>query len=373
MVGVLKVFPGGRRSWVMVLVCLLVVSLLVVVAAVRWYPSGGADDAALVVALGDGFTVAEGTELAGTVFPGERSGGWNGWVAHLVLTGNPVVVMDRYLSQARAAGFSTAVKCEVGYVTPKPLKDPRDPRTVEVSLDGEGPDGWKPTLLSCDATGELKNPPLPSKPGRSPQSFRLSVRRSMSGYRRSPGFRGLNAATLVVGSGQTPVYGDRYPPPPPVPEGWRRDIPRSWVARAPGRPKVGSAPLPGQRFFGDIQPSKVIRVERGTEVVEWAMEGADCGYVSADRVFVGRVVGDRDTVLDSYFKQIDTKTLGSFRDPRTGRPERWFTPPTVTESTFRGERVTRISAYDGESGDNQVVITAVGDTHPWLRVSICVR
>ncbi len=108
MVGALRVSSGGRRSWVMVLVCLLVLVLvLVVVAGVGWFSFRGDDDvpfddASLVVSLGDGFTVAEGTELAGTVFPGTEP---NGWFAHLVLIGNPVVVMNRYLDQARDGGF----------------------------------------------------------------------------------------------------------------------------------------------------------------------------------------------------------------------------------------------------------------------------
>lgn len=339
----------------MVLVCVLV---LVVASGVGWFSFRGDDD----VPLGDGFTVAEGTELLGTVFPDRR----NGWIAHLELIGNPVVVMNRYLDQARDAGFSTAVKCSIFYdVPPSPVN--RYVLSGEASFDDEVPEGGIPRRFMCEATGERTSFISGAKGSHRSQSFRMTVMRSM------PGNESLNTATLRAASVE-PVGEREYDDgvPAALPEGWRRAVPQSWVARAPSRPRVKSAPLPGQRFVRSYFPYKVIRVEKGTEIVTGEVEGADMGEVTCYG-FVGRVVGDRDTVLDSYFKQIATMVFPHAFDPETNALRRWFKPPAATESSFRGERLTQISARDFENGTNQTVITAVGATHPWLHVSICVR
>ncbi len=115
------------------------------------------------------------------------------------------------------------------------------------------------------------------------------------------------------------VYDDGVPA--ALPEGWRRAIPKSWVARAPGRPRVKSAPLPGQPFLRYHFPYKVIRVEKGTEIVAGELEVV-ANSEGQCWEFVGRVAGDRDTVLHSYFKQLTTMEMPDVFVRETNVPAR---------------------------------------------------
>ena len=367
------------RRWVR---GLCVVVIVVVVAGFAWAVRPGRDRVP-TVSLGDGFTVAEGSELLGDVFPLEPTlsldGDRGSWVAHFRVTGNSVKVMNAYLEQARRAKYETAAQC---VFSPPFQKDPFDTRQLPwVQVSDRLPKRSRERDLTCEGLGVIRDrgsivglvridliqgqriEPVAGKgPGGIANGLTMTVTRVPVGVEiwdddlKWAGISELPMANTVDRAGGKVD-----------PRVWPRSLPGSWERGVPGPPRPVVVPVAGQRFYptgSANQAWKVPTVEEGTKIVALVGRVGPCGP-GKGVVLVGKVVGDRDAALQAYARQLSEVM---FPGEKYG-----FFDVGVSESTFRGQRVTVVEASSVESGQNSTTIVAVGGERPWLRIISCRR
>ena len=348
--------------------------VVVLVAGFVWVLQPGSDDKP-AVSLGDGFTVAAGTELLGAVFPMEEltwplGGGHDTWVAHLRVTGNSVKVMNAYLKQARAEKYETAVQCFYQFDQPAGSPDPADTR---MSVSRHIPKRRGVYILKCEGLGVIRDgdsilefvtivliqgADLGPFASRSNKEFpipvnglTIQVTHFKPGERESAGEAEWN---VLSSESWDPLI-------------WRRSLPESWQHGVPASPRPVAIPVVGQRMYEDPPASAnhhvnvFNRVEKGTEILAGPVASCPNG---TGRILLGRVVGNRDAALHAYVERINA----------TIKPDalyNLFTPASVVESSFRGQRATSISTTDVESGELIVEIIAIGGAHPALKIAHC--
>lgn len=251
--------------------------------------------------LGDGFKVARGSELLGTVFPGlspdkthesaEPESGNDRWTAVLRLTGNPITVLNRYMAQARREGFDIAGNCFFFY-------DDGETTTTPKGTTSEG----ELRALRCSAIGAA-----PGDSANRPEDLSVEVQRATGGgsdgdyilirfTRRANGTLPPSLDSRSLGRPLPPEWADGVPPPSKPPR-------LSTVGEPIRRESVGDLPRP-------------IEVVRGSRLV--APPSAPCAQRGGfDAVL--QISGDRDKILDRYTGQflgmptIDHRTA-RFRD-----------------------------------------------------------
>jgi hypothetical protein len=213
-------------------------------------------------ALGDGFTVADGTVLLGGVVPTGTAVEYEGeliedrgWRALLLVTGDAIGVLDAYAEQAADAGLPVTDRYRVGpcfddvgsvvsCLRSARLGSLQDGRSVDLELKRTGPSGDRAPLshltIHYRETGEPPYPPVPPD--------------------------------------ICPRYVCRAAAPPPTPTGW--------------------PPLPGvgERYERTQDPSAG-RVEPGSHLV------AHPTWASGASVALFLLTGDPEEVLDRYLRQ----------------------------------------------------------------------
>ncbi len=372
----------GKRVWV-----LFVAVVVVLVAGFVWVLQPGSDDKP-AVSLGNGFSVAEGSELLGAVFPLMSTEMINGvdrtgsWVAHLRVTGNSVRVINRYLEQARRAKYETAAQC---VYSPRYLKDEYDVRQFPwIQVSARPPKWASERYLRCEGIGVIRDRsfivglvkvvliqgrrigPLAGKgPGGMANGLTLSFRRYEPPVLQWDKKRRWGAISeLPLDS--TVDSADRKVDP----ADWPRTLPASWERGVPGPPRHVMVPVAGQRFYpyASRMAWKVSKVEEGTRILALVGKDGPCGGAGGGGVvLVGRAVGDRDAALQAYVRQFSEVMVPGWKD-------KLFGPARVTEEEkFRGQRVTVVEAASQETGETSTTIVAVGGERPWLRIISCVR
>lgn len=251
-------------------------------------------------ALGDGFSVARGSELIGTVFPGQglssnitAVGSTYTWSAVLRLEGNPIKVMNRYLRQADDAGFEVGADCSLSY---------DDGRAVPPS--GRPPNAESLLSLTCTVIGGTR----PDEGA--PEDLSIELRRSAD---RTPYEDNIIIRFARLPADSAPRF---------APQGWVATLPAAWETGVPDAPepprvaKVGKAIRPG-----DPDAVRLIDVVDGTRLL--APPALPCfGRGGFDAVL--EITRDLDEALDAsamQFQRIDMSTHRS-------------------EGRFRGREVT---------------------------------
>jgi hypothetical protein len=260
--------------------------------------------------LGDGFSVAKGSRLVGTVFPGPTLsdavtvGGADTWTAVLELDGNPIKVFNRFLRQAQGAGFELGADCFLAY---------DDGRGVPVT--GRTPDREGLLSLTCTALGRGGE-----RSGVPEKELAIELHRSADGAPYE------DNVTVRVARRPDPDA-PRFPL-----QNWHGPFPSEWstgVPTPPKRPKLARADQPIRP--GDARAVRLIDVVEGTKLL--APPALSCAQRGGfDAVF--EVTGDIEEVLDAYaiqFERIDMTTERS-------------------EESFRGNTVTRDDGI-GDAGN----------------------
>jgi len=168
--------------------------------------------------LADGITVAPGSRLLGAPFPDVDGAG--GFLALLLITGDPVAVYNAYVDMAQAMGMTVGGPggCLPGFgtiVCARTLTDPSDGETIVVRVERQpAPPGYvshavlrygapgtvDPATVGPESpappTSVLPPAPLPaSVPRPSPSAWNLSV------APEGPGLRELAGSLLVAAPG----------------------------------------------------------------------------------------------------------------------------------------------------------------------------
>lgn len=290
-----------------------------------------ADDDGSERALGDGFSVAEGTRLIGVVFPDRAPSSWR---AHLNVVGNPISVMNRYMTQARRAGFVMEVGCFLSYIDEAaPVGLQRS--MIPVSSSVPKPQGL--TALRCEARGKA-----PDEVGREKEvHFELTRSTGTSTSRLGDYSEYRNDLLILHGrEGFTRSNISRFP------QGTAKDyhasLPAAWAQGVPAAQPAPELPGAGQEVV--IAPYSIgerIRIEDGSVLLSPAMAQV-CPYRSESQAVIAvmEVVGDRSKILDAYLRQIPTVAVRS----------------TVkkSERQFRGETAIMAEADRAENSDDFV-------------------
>jgi hypothetical protein len=246
------------------------------------------------------------------------------WSAVLKVTGNPIKVLDRYMSQARDLGFNMTASCDL-YYSDGPSVPPSDTlRTrglLRLTCRAIGSASEEATTGAAALTIELRR-----SAGDAPYDDYILLQFARSAAGIAPG---------LERSGATPT------------------LPAEWATGVPGPPEPPKLSTTGQPIRRvDPPAARPIRVVKGTRLL--APPGVPCiqrgGF---DAVF--EVRGNIDQVLDGYaaqFRSIDMRTERS-------------------TTQFRG-REARIDEGVGETGNyGAVAVEGTKKNTAYLHLWLC--
>lgn len=273
-------------------------------------------------ALGDGFVVAPGSRLIGTVFhqPVEQ-GGTRSWTALLIVDRDPIEVYDAYVAQARSLGIlmngSGVVRdkfptCEFLGADQYPAADPASATTITCSGTG--------TQVK---TGTRLSGGLSLRWGDKTHHALLTVRRG----------RATNSSTNLPDPGDTKL---------------------STSARVPKISDRRSTPTPGDNFgigtngfnasYGDVV------LERGSRLA--APEAI--AIERFDFVAVLRIDRDVEQVLSAYARQLSYERALSVQHVETGRGKGALMVSVAPSGGGAGELLS-------DSSGHWVLVSALSD------------